>query len=129
MGFLDNDVNNSFDSMFDYNRDGKLDYSEQAMQIEFLENLSRPQYSDDEDKGYNKDIDCNARYSYNGSNVSQNRTTICEEKSNPFWVFLISVLIGGHFLETTFDSVSNAPDVLCLGVVVFSIIIAFSVSK
>ncbi len=35
MGFFDRDVRNGFDRMFDFNRDGKLDMSEQAMQFDY----------------------------------------------------------------------------------------------
>ena len=36
MGFWDRNVENSFDSLFDMNRDGVLDPVEQAYQLEFL---------------------------------------------------------------------------------------------
>ena len=35
MGFWD-DVNNSFDEMFDFNNDGKLDVREKAMQLDCI---------------------------------------------------------------------------------------------
>lgn len=46
MGFWDRDVENSFDRMFDYNRDGHLDMFEQAMQFEFLEDETRSMAGD-----------------------------------------------------------------------------------
>lgn len=49
MGFWDRDVENSFDRMFDYNRDGHLDMFEQAMQYEFLEEGMRNLASNVED--------------------------------------------------------------------------------
>lgn len=36
MGFWDREVENSFDSLFDMNRDGVLDAAEQAFQLDFL---------------------------------------------------------------------------------------------
>ena len=36
MGFWDRDVENSFDRMFDMNRDGVLDPAEQAFQLNFI---------------------------------------------------------------------------------------------
>ena len=36
MGFWDKDVENSFDSLFDMNRDGVLDPVEQGFQLDFL---------------------------------------------------------------------------------------------
>lgn len=45
MGIWDKDVDNSLDRMFDFNRDGKLDISEQSMQFDFLDRMTR----DDED--------------------------------------------------------------------------------
>ena len=49
MGFWDGDVENSFDRMFEYNRDGHLDMFEQAMQFEFLEEEIRHTSGDVED--------------------------------------------------------------------------------
>lgn len=46
MGFWDRDIENSFDRMFDYNRDGHLDMFEQAMQFEFLEDETRSMAGD-----------------------------------------------------------------------------------
>ena len=37
MGFWDREVRSSFDSMFDYDRDGYLNTSEQAMQFSYIE--------------------------------------------------------------------------------------------
>ncbi len=37
MGFLDGDVENSFDALFDFNRDGKLDAIELAAEYDFIE--------------------------------------------------------------------------------------------
>ena len=36
MGFPDRDVENSFDGLFDMNRNGKLDVFEQGLQLDFL---------------------------------------------------------------------------------------------
>ena len=41
MGFLDRDVRNGFDHMFDLNRDGVLDTFEQGLQLEYLDRTSR----------------------------------------------------------------------------------------
>ena len=41
MGFFDRDVNNGFDDMFDFNRDGVLDPGEQAMEFEYMDRVSR----------------------------------------------------------------------------------------
>ncbi len=41
MGFLDRDVRNGFDYMFDLNRDGVLDTFEQGLQFEYLDRTSR----------------------------------------------------------------------------------------
>ncbi len=41
MGFFDRDVNNRFDDMFDFNRDGVLDPGEQAMEFEYMDRVSR----------------------------------------------------------------------------------------
>ena len=46
MGFWDRDIENSFDRMFDYNRDGHLDMFEQAMQFESLEDETRSMAGD-----------------------------------------------------------------------------------
>ena len=39
MGFFDRDVKNSFDRMFDWNDDGKLNSFEQANQFEFEQRM------------------------------------------------------------------------------------------
>ncbi len=36
MGFWDREVRDTFDSLFDLNRDGMLDLAEQAFQLDFL---------------------------------------------------------------------------------------------
>ena len=36
MGFWDREVRDSFDNLFDFNRDGILDTAEQAFQLDFL---------------------------------------------------------------------------------------------
>lgn len=36
MGFWDNEVNGSFDRMFDFNRDGRLSAAEEAFKYDFL---------------------------------------------------------------------------------------------
>lgn len=45
MGFFDRDVKGGYDRLFDYNRDGKLDAFEQAMQWDDLDRV----LSDDTD--------------------------------------------------------------------------------
>lgn len=40
MGFFDREVRNGFDEMFDYNRDGVLDYREQGLQTTYLDRMS-----------------------------------------------------------------------------------------
>ena len=37
MGFLDRNVSGSFDELFDFDRDGSLDITEQGLQYSFLE--------------------------------------------------------------------------------------------
>lgn len=37
MGFFKRDVENGFDRMFDFDRDGELDMAEQAMQFDYLD--------------------------------------------------------------------------------------------
>ena len=52
MGFFDRDVKNSFDRMFDWNDDGKLNSFEQANQFEFEQRmLEEDSVDDDEDDG------------------------------------------------------------------------------
>ena len=50
--FGDRDVRNSFDSLFDFDRDGSLNIMESTMQLEFLsegERQSSYDFDDDED--------------------------------------------------------------------------------
>lgn len=58
MGFFDNKVDNSFDAMFDFDRDGKLDFGERAAQFEYMEHEQREieGYGDD-DSDYDSDFD------------------------------------------------------------------------
>ena len=62
MGFFDHEVRDSFDSLFDLNRDGFLDAGEEAMQMEFImENIegdgSSDEDDDDDDDFDNDDFD------------------------------------------------------------------------
>ena len=58
MGFFDRDVKNSFDRMFDWNDDGKLDSFEQANQFEFEQRmLEEDSVDDDEDDDEEDDDD------------------------------------------------------------------------
>lgn len=50
MGFSDRDVRDSFDEMFDFNRDGHLDAFEQAMQFDFLEEGIRSTNGNDDEE-------------------------------------------------------------------------------
>lgn len=50
MGFFDRDVRNGFDRMFDFNRDGKLDMSEQAMQFDYIDREMSSDSADDSDE-------------------------------------------------------------------------------
>ncbi|MCR5801336.1 MAG: hypothetical protein K6G57_03285 [Lachnospiraceae bacterium] len=51
MGFWDRSVKNSFDSMFDMNRDGVLDPAEQAIQLDFItRQMEEDSRSDDDDE-------------------------------------------------------------------------------
>ena len=52
----DGEVMNSFDRMFDFNRDGNLDPVEQAMQYEFFEESTKED-SAEEDNPLYSDID------------------------------------------------------------------------
>lgn len=57
-GFFDRDVKNSFDRMFDWNDDGKLDSFEQANQFEFEQRmLEEDSVDDDEDDDEDEDDD------------------------------------------------------------------------
>lgn len=55
MGFLDRDVKNGFDKMFDLNKDGVLDPGEQAMQYAFVDKISREKYSGEEEDELDQD--------------------------------------------------------------------------
>ena len=58
MGFFDRDVKNSFDRMFDWNDDSKLDSFEQANQFEFEQRmLEEDSVDDDEDDDEDDDDD------------------------------------------------------------------------
>ena len=58
MGFFDRDVKNSFDRMFDWNDDGKLDSFEQANQFEVEQRmLEEDSVDDDEDDDEDDDDD------------------------------------------------------------------------
>ena len=48
MGPFDKEVNNSFDRMFDLNRDGFLDASEEAVKYEFLNSFDEPSTIEDD---------------------------------------------------------------------------------
>ena len=51
MGFWDRNVDNSFDSLFDMNRDGVLDPVEQGFQLDFLtRQMEEDDRSDDDDE-------------------------------------------------------------------------------
>ena len=50
MGFWDRDVENSFDSLFDMNRDGVLDPVEQGFQLDFLTRQMEEDDKTDEDE-------------------------------------------------------------------------------
>ena len=50
MGFWDRNVENSFDSLFDMNRDGVLDPVEQGFQLDFLTRQMEEEDRSDEDE-------------------------------------------------------------------------------
>ena len=50
MGFFDRDVRNGFDRMFDFNRDGKLDMSERAMQFDYIDREMSSDFAGDSDE-------------------------------------------------------------------------------
>lgn len=50
MGFFDRDVENGFDRMFDFNRDGELDRMEQAMQYDYIDSEICSDDSDEDDE-------------------------------------------------------------------------------
>ncbi len=54
MGFWDREVRDSFDSLFDLNRDGMLDPTEQAFQLDFL---TREMEGDSEEHDEDLDLD------------------------------------------------------------------------
>lgn len=49
MSIWNREVSNSFDKAFDFNRDGKLDYMEQALQFEEMERLEKEYWGEPED--------------------------------------------------------------------------------
>lgn len=53
MGFWDREVRDSFDSLFDLNRDGMLDPAEQAFQLDFLTREMEGNASEE----YDEDLD------------------------------------------------------------------------
>ena len=55
MGFFDNPVRNSFDSLFDFNRDGVLDIGEQGAQLDFI--MKDIEGDDDYDEEKSDDLD------------------------------------------------------------------------
>ena len=57
MGFFDRDVINSFDRMFDWNDDGKLDSFEQANQFEFEQRMLEEDSVDDDEDDDDDDLD------------------------------------------------------------------------
>ena len=50
MGFMDKEVKNSFDSMFDLNKDGWLDAVEQGLQLSYIDRMAREMEDDDDDE-------------------------------------------------------------------------------
>ncbi len=61
MGFWDREVEDSFDEMFDINRDGFLDAGEEGLQIEYLNKMSeRPRHNDYADDPDYDDLDIDA---------------------------------------------------------------------
>lgn len=67
MGFFNEDVGNSFDAMFDENRDGILDESEQAYRSTYLDNES-------DDKDPWDDSITNSASSYYSSSSNYNKS-------------------------------------------------------
>ena len=62
MGFFDREVRNSFDSLFDLNRDGALDPAEQAFQMDFItRDMEEQDDIDDEDELDLEDMDPDER--------------------------------------------------------------------
>ena len=50
MGFMDKEVKNSFDSMFDLKKDGWLDAVEQGLQLSYIDRMAREMEEDDDDE-------------------------------------------------------------------------------
>ena len=50
MGFFEREVNNSFDEMFDINRDGILDATEISLQYSFIERMGREMQTEDDNE-------------------------------------------------------------------------------
>ena len=50
MGFMDKEVKNSFDCMFDLNKDGWLDAVEQGLQLSYIDRMAREMEEDDDDE-------------------------------------------------------------------------------
>ena len=50
MGFMDKEVKNRFDSMFDLNKDGWLDAVEQGLQLSYIDRMAREMEEDDDDE-------------------------------------------------------------------------------
>ena len=57
MGFFDRKVNDSFDEIFDLNRDGNLDIFEQLRKSEYLENELKKTTDDEFDYEYDESDD------------------------------------------------------------------------
>lgn len=65
MGIFDNNVENSLERMFDFDRDGKLDFCEQGLMFEFLagegpfaeKKVSRFDEEEDDDLFFDEDDD------------------------------------------------------------------------
>ena len=57
MGFWDDEVRDSFDRMFDFDRNGKLDPIERGMRAEYLSKGSFDDDDDDEDDDEDDDFD------------------------------------------------------------------------
>lgn len=56
MDFFDREVRDGFDRMFDRNRDGKLDWMEQAMQYDYMERTFRDETDVDLDGDSDEEI-------------------------------------------------------------------------
>lgn len=55
MGFGDREVRDSFDNLFDFNRDGMLDPAEQAFQLDFLTREMEGEASEENDEDLDLD--------------------------------------------------------------------------